>query len=348
VRTSRRSNRHRDRTGFTLIEILIVITIIGILLGLTIPAIQRSRESGRRLQCMNNLRQIGIAIQAFQTVHGFFPPAWPSESEKGGVVIRSLYSPQLQILSFLDQDTVTRSINFTLSSDPGDAPQNLTAQDTHIAVFICPSEISPLLRGPTGPSSYRANIGPSPYYWDSTQRYPGGGGGAFPVSYVIRPANFTDGLSQTAFLSEKLMGDDQDRIFTPKRDYWCAGLPDSSNYPAVDELIAICQSTPPGIPQYVSRGGHTWYVGSFDSTWYNHSIPPNSSVAGCKVNDAIPTPEQSGLFGGIFGASSSHDGGVNCLFGDGSGRFIKDTVNIQVWRALSTRAKQEVIPDSGF
>ena len=337
-KVSVRSNFER---GFTVIEVLVVIAIIGILTGLTISAVQRSRESARRLQCLNNLRQISDAIHTFDTAHGHFPPAWPSQLEKGGVSISRLYSPQLQTLPFLDQDSVTKSINFTLSLDLGDAPQNQTAQSARIAVFVCPSETSPVLWGRTGPSSYRANIGPSPYYWESNPRYPGGGGGAFPISFVVRAAHFTDGLSQTAFLSEKLMGDDQDQIFTPNRDYWCAGL--KVPYPPVDVLIAICQQPPLGVPPHVSTGGHTWYVGTFDSTWYNHSVPPNSAVPGCKVNDAFPTPEQSGLFGGIFGASSLHGGGVNCLFGDGSGRFIKDSINIQVWRALSTRAKQEVV-----
>ncbi len=107
MRSSKEAIRSGLRPGFTAIELLVVIAIIGILIGLTVPAIQRSRESGRRLRCMNNLRQIGTAMHTFQSVHGYFPPAWPSKMEKDGLSITNFYSPQLHILSFLDQDAVT-------------------------------------------------------------------------------------------------------------------------------------------------------------------------------------------------------------------------------------------------
>ena len=332
----------------TLIELLVAVSIIGVLAGILIPAVMSAREAGRRMQCENNLHQLGVALNAFESAHGHFPSAAPGQIETvaghTGLGIPRLHSPLLQILGFLDSQDVAQAANLTLPSDNGDRPENETAMSVHLSVFLCPSETSPLLQGSMGPASYRVNLGPGPYITDDADhpigKHPWGGMGAFRFGHVVRPAEFTDGLNQTVMMSEKLMGDGAAAWFTPIRDYWCVGLSEL-NYPTADDLVAICSQPPSLNPPHVSTGGRSWYTSGFDDTFYNHTVTPNSRVPGCKVNGTYPTPDTSGNFGGVFGASSLHGGGVNCLMGDGSVRFAKDSVNLQVWRAASTRSGGE-------
>lgn len=331
-----------------------MVSVIGILVALVLPAVQAAREAGRRAQCTDHIRQVGIALNTFQAARRFYPPG-ASAAVLWSTVINGVttavpspdanYAPQMQILPFVEETTVYNSVNLVLP-DSGNGPANSTAKSTRVALYICPSESSPLLFGATGPTSYRANLGAGPYAWDpgpgSAVPFPGGGGGAFPLGYSIGPAAFTDGLSQTVMVSEKLMGDDRDDVFTVTRDYWCLGYP-RAPYPPGDALIPLCAQLPPGVPPHVSLGGANWFYGDFDQTWYNHLVPPNSPLPGCKVNGDSPSPLLSGNFGGLFQASSAHPGGVNSLFGDGTVRFIRSTIGQNVWRAAATRAGGETI-----
>lgn len=334
------------KQGFTLIECLVVISIVGILFGLTLAAVQSARAASRRLQCADNLRQISLGIYGFQSSRSYFPPAAPYEILDGMPALPRFYSPLLQILPFLDQGPLYQSLNFTRRYDRGDSPENETARSIRVSIFICPSDSSKLLHGPDGPNSYRSNLGPTPYFWDTTTswggRYPGGGGGAFPAGYHIGPSDFLDGLSNTAMESEKLLGRDDQRVFDPIRDYWCIGTYPSW-VPSGRELIQMCQDLPTPNPPHGSRSGRTWYAAGFDTTWYNHMLPPNSLVPGCTVNGATQGPDSCASYGGLFGASSGHAHGVNTLFADGSVHFVKDSVSISVWRALATRAGGEAV-----
>ena len=179
--------------------------------------------------------------------------------------------------------------------------------------------------------------------------FPGGGGGAFTFLHNIGPADFTDGLSNTAMMSEKLMGDGDIDSFTAARDDWCLGW-SSLNFPPGDVLIQLCQQIPPGVPPHASDGGSTWYCPDFQSTWYNHVVTPNYRGYSCRVDacDPPPTGPAGGNDGGIYGASSSHVGGVHCLLGDGSVRFIKDSIDLRAWRGLKHRAGGEPLSGGDF
>jgi prepilin-type N-terminal cleavage/methylation domain-containing protein len=345
--------RHTTSRGFTLIEALVVIAIIGLLIGLIVPAVQSARESGRRLQCQNNLRQIGVALHSFQSQHGHYPPATPGQMLFGRLSGPRAHAPHVSLLPFLDQAPLYNAVNTAVLSDGlCYCGENDTARTFKLAVFLCPSESSGLLRdSPTGPNSYRANVSPSPYQWDESAEtvghHPGGGGGAFPFLYTIQPRDFRDGLATTVMFSEKGMGDADDTRFTQARDFWAIGWP-TADYPPGDQLITICRQLPESNPPHVSRGGRAWFSGGFDSTWYNHVVPPNWTGPGCKVDGALPTPEATGITGGILGASSSHPGGVHSLAGDGSVRFVRDSIATATWRALSTRSGGEPIAESDF
>jgi Protein of unknown function (DUF1559) len=319
---------------------------------LIIPAVQSARESSRRLQCLENLKQIGIALGQFQGIHGVFPPAEPGkQSRNGRVVSANWHAPQVMLLPFVEQTSVYNAINFAIFDGFCTVAENVTARAARLSTFVCPSESSSLLSGPTGPNSYRANVSPSPYYWDMSSTagvYPGGGGGAFTFLHDIGPSSFTDGLSNTVMMSEKLMGAGPRAAFTKNRDDWCLGWP-NSNFPPADDLIRLCQQTPLGITHYVSGGGRTWYCPDFEWTWYNHVVTPNFRGFSCRVSACdLSSPDSDGDDGGIFGASSSHGGGVHCVLGDGSVRFIKDSIDLRTWRALSTRAGGEPVSSADY
>lgn len=336
--------------GFTLIELLVVVAVVGILAALILSAVQNARDASRKLQCENNLKQIGVALQNFQSEHGYFPAAMEGEHSPQGLREKYIFAPHVWLLPYLDQATVYNSLNVSFMDPLGDTPENDTARNTRIGLYLCPSETSPLMNAVPAPNSYRGDTGPSPYEWDNLSTsgyYPNGGGGPFPLLYHIGPNAFTDGLSNTVMMSEKLMGDDRESVFTPTRDFWTLGWPYSNpNFPPGNQVISMCEKLPSSDPPHVSKGGRTWYISGFDSTLYNHLVPPNWNGPGCKVDGSFPSPDLSSNHGGIFGASGGHPGGVNCLMGDGSVRFIKNAININTWRALSSRAGGEVIDQS--
>jgi prepilin-type processing-associated H-X9-DG protein len=164
----------------------------------------------------------------------------------------------------------------------------------------------------------------------------GNGSGAFVNWYATRDAEFRDGMSHTILFSEKIIGDwDQSRL-TPARDVLAAGM--SINRLAT--AIGACLPVHGNPPDHNSFGGGTWLFAGYLDTWYNHVFAPNSPRPDCNQSSAVAG-------GGAATARSWHGGGVNVVFADGAARWISDKVDLDVWRALSTRAFGEVVSD-GF
>jgi len=341
-----------------------VIAIIGLLMALLLPAIQRVREAANRMRCANNLRQLGLATHNYESVEQRLPYIENLPGSSGGN-----FSIQARLLPYVEQDNLRNLLNFNESlmvgCCPGDLrPQYIVPAKTVLSLFRCPSDGGPdtfivrsgTMGGATGQNftfagtNYHVNIGTALGTLYDT-RCPTDGI-AWINSYV-RIADITDGTSNTALFSESLLGLQAQRPGAPttdaerKRvmmDIRCLFI-DSNMPPAQCGLQGYVVPNDPNtyysntLASPLNRGwqgqrGAGWIHGREYWTAYNHYLPPNSNI-----------PDMLTCGWGVFGARSNHPGGVNVCFGDGSVRFIRDTINLSVWRALATRAGGEVVSD---
>jgi prepilin-type processing-associated H-X9-DG protein len=343
------SHPSRNRFAFTVVEVLVVIGIIGVLAGLTLPAVQAAREAARRVHCENNLRQLALATNSFATARGGFPSQ---------VTYRELSPPpnlklnhaslHCQLLLYLEQTQIFNTINFDLPTafPPGAVqPENVTAAAHTISTFLCPSD--PLTRSlPYGCQSYRGNVGLGELLWLDVNRngipgFVGGGGGAFGApGSILRLSAFRDGMSNTIAYAEKRTGSGAG-AYHPARD-WIANVYSSPGQnTTADDWVAMCSNLPSSaVLDARLDSGRNWLLyGSIYSTFYT-SVPPNSHVPDCG--------NTSSSGDGIFAARSYHGGGVNAAMADGSVRYFKSSIAVRVWRALGTRAGNEVIDQTSY
>jgi prepilin-type N-terminal cleavage/methylation domain-containing protein/prepilin-type processing-associated H-X9-DG protein len=315
----------RSRSAFTLIELLVVIAIIAVLIGLLLPAVQKVREAAKRLECQNNLKQIGLALHGYHDALGCFPP---SRMSPAGTSL-SVHS---QILRWLEQDNLCMMM--AMNSGYNDA-MNADAGGTIVKVFLCPSDgQAPIPFGWAG-TNYRANDGTSLVYGYGPSDPNGVNAkmpppnGAFFLDSRYRVADFTDGTSNTAFFSEHILGDFSNSIATERSDTFQPGT-----YPATaDDALRDCQNMDFTNLRFqgTSNVGAPWIRGYHSTTIYYHSAPPNTRSCMFPSLRIMTT------------ANSYHPGGVNVLLVDGSVRFVSQTVNLATWRALGTRNGGEVL-----
>lgn len=336
---NRLRNRPTSPPGFTLIELIVVFVIVGILAAILLSAVVAARGRARRVACLSNLRQIGVALQHYYAVNGVFPSAEYADSFIGAYsVSRNKFSPFSQLLPFLDQQQLYDQIPF----DPI-APEPAAAR-VPLAVFHCPSDVSYADEGGT---NYRANMGPGPYLWAIrpphyiAESYPSEGPGAFQLMDFLSESAFRDGVSNTVGVSEKIKGDRADGSFSFRGDYLLPGI-FGTPFPEGKELRDRCRHLQGGstVPDG-SEGGSSWFTTGFPFTWYNHVTTPNDpDIPDC----AVQIPHLPHLRpGGIFTARSYHPGGVNCVMMDGSGHFVADEIDLNVWQALGSRDGGEVV-----
>lgn len=337
------NSRFIRRSGFTIIELLVVISVIGLLIALLLPAVQAARETARRMWCSNNLKQIGLALHSYHDSHLVLPfgvgPDNDGVISSLGTLADRRYSAQSLILPYLEQATIHDRIDFNVApfhpfvnaatgnaavlAAQGTNVVNGEAAKAYISVFLCPSDLD-RLDIIWSHNNYRVCNGSN---WSGRT-----GNGMFGQVSSVRFAQVTDGLSQTAMVSERVKGTSNKQVFDELSDlYDLTGIWTESNFRnACEQLTAL---TAAAYNQDI-ESGQTWLEGNMNWTRYNHVLPPNR--ISCKNGFTWD--------GVIMTASSRHNGGVNVVLGDGSMRFVADTVDSDLWRGLGTIGGSDQTP----
>jgi prepilin-type N-terminal cleavage/methylation domain-containing protein/prepilin-type processing-associated H-X9-DG protein len=306
----------RRRSAFTLIELLVVIAIIAILIGLLLPAVQKVREAAARMQCQNNLKQLGLALHNYHGAYGSLPPG----SNPSGFTVVSL------LLPFVEQDNLYKQINF---ASPANSPANAVPTGTTIKTLLCPSDHTNQLPAGQGGNNYFANYGTEPHFFQNSSV----ANGVFALREpkgAVKLTDITDGTSNTAALSELRKGDWNNARYSPMD--WLnassAGAPTT-----IDQAYSLCQSIDPMnlSYQWLSAGGE-WLNDNATGTAYIHCGPPNSTNCGFPANLRF-----------CVNPNSDHTNGVNVALCDGSVRFVTSSISLTTWRALGTRSTGDLL-----
>ncbi|WP_406698752.1 DUF1559 domain-containing protein [Singulisphaera sp. Ch08] len=340
------------RRGFTLIELLVVIAIIAVLIALLLPAVQAAREAARRSQCVNNLKQMALAVQNYNDAGGALPP---SGAYVSGALGTQTISFKARILPFLEQQAIFNCINFSFGATTSDTaggtadPSSTNRTLLHITVstFLCPSDGNTPNAAYTS-ANYVENLGPplvnhgnmllGPTYYQGVSRMKLCNPTTVDngATSTVTLASITDGTSNTAMVSETVKGRGS---LTQDGLHMIYGLTDRCagfSQPSPDlALSQICQKSATfaddskgmqWIRTPIGRGGG-----------YVHASPPN--MKSCTLNKTI----SSELYDGFVSVSSYHPGGANVSFLDGSVRFVKSSVNFATWYGIGTRNGGEII-----
>jgi prepilin-type N-terminal cleavage/methylation domain-containing protein/prepilin-type processing-associated H-X9-DG protein len=326
--------------GFTLVELLVVIAIIGVLIAITLPAVQAARESARRTSCTNNLKQIGTAAQNFHSARNAFPVGseskqWPAAPSNAWTFYR--WSALAHLTPYLEESNAYNSLDLSvplygLNLDV--TPQNAYGAALVVPSFLCPSDTAQIISKKFAPTNYAACAGT------------GAGGGSplntdgiFYVNSHTRMSQILDGSSHTVLVSESVLG-------TPN------GSPIPKDFHvdykftfSVPLTEARCNTTQ--LWNEADGRGFAWVSGELRCALYNHHYLPNESVPDCLGVVLVGGPQMEYTPFGWRTARSRHTGGVNVLMADGAVRFVDDAVDPAVWQALATRNGGETASSSG-
>lgn len=306
------------RKAFTLIELLVVIAIIGILIGLLLPAVQKVRDAAARLQCTNNLKQIGLAMMNYESTYRMFPSGYLDNLSINPMNPAATSNPDpaigwgwgTLILPYLEQEPLFKSINVNSIAMNNNSAGAVAFRKTVIKGFLCPSD-------DTGLNTFTTNgfeLAKCSYAGMSGQAELADFDTAFGAGMLLRGrgvsiSEVTDGLSNTLFVGERSSKSAKQAIgMLPGVCTWVGALPGGDLDGESPALYIL---------------GHTGDI--------TDPHKPN-------------TPQPDGFYH-AEDFTSKHSGGVNFLFGDGSVRFITDSINGQTWAKLGTRAGGEVPGD---
>jgi prepilin-type N-terminal cleavage/methylation domain-containing protein len=320
--SNHQQSRFTQRRAFTLVEVLVVLAIFALLLAILLPAVQAARESARKTNCASNVRQVLLALHNFEAAHGHYPRSICGSANGQ----RFCLSPSGQLVDFLDGGTQSAIIQ-NAPPDPNglaDHEWNRLPIDAP-AILHCPSDGLATGRA----SSYRFCRGVHPLW-------PEDAGGVFLWYQPKRPGDVTDGLSNTAFVSERLIGTTEgtDNL----RDPLVTSSVEHMNL--ASDCVTANQSGSTTSGQSPRPSGAFWLSGDWLHSSYYHFFPPNAAWRDCSGHYAYV-----GL--ALISARSHHPSGVHVGFGDGRCVVVRNSVDLVVWRAMATRNGHEAITPDG-
>jgi prepilin-type N-terminal cleavage/methylation domain-containing protein/prepilin-type processing-associated H-X9-DG protein len=348
------SKSHR---GFTLIELLVVIAIIAVLIALLLPAVQAAREAARRMQCVNNMKQLGLAIQNYVSGNDALPPTGDVQAIATAQTYTGNFGMKARLLPFIEQAGLFNAINWSFQAEPKAGTIGAGANDTivtsQVNAFLCPSDgnvpvgNTTFKNGVTGArqtgyGSYPNNIGT--VMNNNGNRFDGpayviGAPGNGPT---VKFAAITDGLSNTAIWSEWVRGRNEVNSRGVHQIYTAPTSLNGTTYISLLTTMNVCKNVPRTAAVLSGQKGQTWLNDACSQGGgYSHIMTPNLNA--CEWTASGTNPAGGGQYRTLVGASSNHPGGVNVGFLDGSVRFIKNSVSQQAWWGIATKAGGEVI-----
>jgi prepilin-type N-terminal cleavage/methylation domain-containing protein/prepilin-type processing-associated H-X9-DG protein len=295
------------RGAFTLIELLVVIAIMAVLIALLLPAVQAARESARRAQCVNNLKQLGLALFSYEQTHKTLPSGYVSAFDVGGSDTGPGWGWAAMLLPQFEQTPLFNALNFNLAIE---SPANSTGRLAGVNSFLCASDTTATAywavdrNAATGaPTRNICQVAPSNYVGMYGLGEPGpDGDGVFFRDSAVALRDITDGTGQTIFAGE--------RSHRLGEATWTGSVTGALLFPTDNDNIG----------RYVTETSSGMVLGH----------------AGEGVGPGDPRSDVNQFY-------SLHAGrGVNFLFGDGHVTFLKATMDYKTYRALATRAGGEV------
>jgi len=380
--------RPRLQRGFTLIELLVVIAIIAVLIALLLPAVQAAREAARRAQCTNNLKQIGIAMHNYHDQLGSYPPGCISIAGAPWGPMASELCWRAMILPQMEGGTAYNAINFSISSNAINNGAQFTAYNTVFTSWLCPSDGTngggP--RPPHAPGGQGARPPPRPSnvpdgQWTDQPLDPSTGQTAALTPVANYSGSFGDNYAGGVLCSPGLVWETpwngSPAVGQPRigwNGYWGTGFGPPDGFTAGAGTMRgyfDYRSTqrPPNIASVTDGSSNTimageiipsasadtnfWYFnGAYAGTtvplgWNSNTYP--ASAANCLGQWQNSTaPNGCRYSAAAKGFVSMHPGGSNMLFGDGSVRFLKNSISLITYCALGSRAGGEVVSSDAY